>query len=106
MKHSRQLETECNQLAARCAELEKFRDGIISNAPKCGACAEVLFTGGTMNKHDVGCAERKAKALDWLEHFYQNPGNFTLQFCDSFYRDRGKMPLLEAIESAMKKGGE
>ena len=44
------------QLAAdRLQNLHRFQEGIIKNAPECGACAETLFCGSTMNSHSKEC---------------------------------------------------
>lgn len=54
---------ERDQLQQQIGELKKWKDGIIANAPKCGACAENLFCGGTMHQHDSDCAYTERDTL-------------------------------------------
>jgi len=61
--------------AKQLQQVTKERDGFINNFPKCGACAEALSCGSSMNAHDADCVyterdsikavlEKCAKVLD------------------------------------------
>ena len=84
------MESECDALRERLASTEtevndlkvvesvlreqlerakRFEQGIISNAPQCGACAEGLFTGMILHQHDVDCpiSQRDSARANALE---------------------------------------
>lgn len=55
-------------------ELRQFKNGVIENAPACGACAEQLFCGSHMYPHDENCIASQLrteykKALEALRTF-------------------------------------
>lgn len=107
------LETELNvanknisriesELKETKKEAKRVWDGIVANAPKCGACAECLFTGATNHEHDEDCPitqnEKLREKLDSVTSMLSRtliwPKETVLQFAE------------ESIRAVIKDGDE